>query len=59
MSAAASPQYEDADFDWIQLSNELAPYQPGFWAKTTSKFKENPFVPIGMQNYDDQAGLNV
>lgn len=48
MSAAASPQYEDADFDWIQLSNELAPYQPGFWAKTTSKFKENPFVPIGM-----------
>lgn len=57
--SAAKIEYDDADFDWIQLSKELAPDQPGFWSKTVSKFKENPFVPIGKSNYNYQTHFNV
>lgn len=44
---ADSPKYENVEFDWIQLSNEIAPEDDGFMKKTVKKFKENPAVPIG------------
>lgn len=43
-----TPKPKDVEFDWIQLSADVDPTKnESFMQKTTRKFKENPFVPIG------------
>lgn len=40
--------YDNVDFDWIQLSIDIAPTNTEtFIQKWKRKFQENPFVPVG------------
>lgn len=47
-TTVGAQKYDDAQFDWVQLSADLDPSKnETFMAKTQRKFTENPFVPIG------------
>lgn len=49
--ASANIEKVADEFDWIQLSTDMAIPNEGFAEKFVRKVKENPFVPIGKIYY--------
>lgn len=57
---AAKEEPEDMGLEWIQTRTEMYKIQPETFAqKGVRKFKENPFIPIGVLEEAFRADSNA